>query len=62
MTEKQKNLLQLLSDGYTHKAIAIEKKVSIRTVQSHFRNIRKILGCISNEQAVKKAAKAGIIL
>lgn len=55
LSEKQIQILQLLSDGSTQKEIAGKIGQSPRTVEKILRQLRISLGCVSNEQLTKKA-------
>jgi DNA-binding NarL/FixJ family response regulator len=61
LTEKQQQVLQLLSDGCTQKEIACALKISHRTVEGYLEKIRKNLGYANNENVIKFATKQGLI-
>lgn len=54
LTERQKEILQLLKNGLTNKAIGVELNISEATVKSHLHSIFKILGVSNRIQLLKK--------
>ena len=61
LSEKQKQLLQLLSDGLTQKEIAGTMETPIRTIEWELSRLRKYLNCSNNEQLTKVALKGEFI-
>ena len=57
LTDKEKNILQLLVEGNSYKMIAAESDISIDTVRFHLKNIYHKLQVKSNVEAVNKALK-----
>jgi len=57
LTDKEKNVLQLLVEGYSYKMIANETGISLDTVRFHLKNIYHKLQVNSNVEAVNKAIK-----
>ncbi|MCD6355709.1 MAG: helix-turn-helix transcriptional regulator [Anaerolineaceae bacterium] len=51
LTFRQKQCLGLISEGKTCAAIALELKISVRTVRAHLHNAKIILGALSTTQA-----------
>ncbi|MFT3999841.1 MAG: PAS and helix-turn-helix domain-containing protein [Rhizobium sp.] len=50
LTERQHQILTLVSQGKTNMRIAEELKLSVRTVESHRARLMKITGCINSAQ------------
>jgi DNA-binding NarL/FixJ family response regulator len=61
LSEREKEVLQLLVDGNSYKMVAAEMKLSIDTVRSHIRNIYEKLHVNSKSEAVAKALKNNIV-
>jgi DNA-binding CsgD family transcriptional regulator len=61
LTDKQKRVLQLLSDGKTQKEIAGDFDVSHRQVVRWVRTLRIIFHALNNEQLIKYATKRELI-
>jgi DNA-binding NarL/FixJ family response regulator len=61
LSEREKNVLQLLVDGNSYKMVASEMQISIDTVRSHIRNIYEKLHVNSKSEAVAKALKDKLI-
>ena len=57
LTERQADVLQLMSEGLTNAAIADRLIVSVRTVDSHVAAILAKLGVQSRQDAVHAAAE-----
>jgi DNA-binding NarL/FixJ family response regulator len=57
LSEREKEVLQLLVNGYTYKMIAAEMFIAMDTVRSHIRNIYEKLHVNSKSEAVAKAFK-----
>jgi DNA-binding NarL/FixJ family response regulator len=57
LTEREKNVLQLLVNGYSYKMIAAEMFIAIDTVRSHIKKIYEKLHVNSKSEAVAKAFK-----
>lgn len=53
ITEREKECLVLLSQGYTMKKAAVKLKISHRTVEQHMRNIKEKLGLSTKNQLVE---------
>ncbi len=61
LSEREKEVLQLLVDGNSYKMVAYDMNISIDTVRSHIRNIYDKLHVNSKSEAVAKALKDKIV-
>lgn len=61
LSEREKQVLQFLVDGYSYKMIAAEMFIAIDTVRSHIKKIYEKLHVNSKSEAVAKAFKDKII-
>lgn len=61
LSEREKQVLQLLVNGYSYKMIAAEIFISIDTVRSHIKKIYEKLHVNSKSEAVAKAFKDRIV-
>jgi DNA-binding NarL/FixJ family response regulator len=61
LSEREKNVLQLLVNGYSYKMIAAEMFIAIDTVRSHIKKIYEKLQVNSKSEAVAKAFKDRIV-
>ena len=61
LSDREKQVLQLLVNGYSYKMIAAEIFISIDTVRSHIKKIYEKLHVNSKSEAVAKAFKARIV-
>lgn len=61
LSEREKQVLQLLVNGYSYKMIAAEMFISIDTVRSHIKKIYEKLHVNSKSEAVAKAFKNKIV-
>lgn len=61
LSEREKQVLQLLVEGNSYKIVAAQMFISIDTVRSHIRNIYEKLHVNSKSEAVAKALKDKII-
>lgn len=61
LSDREKQVLQLLVDGYSYKMIASEMFISIDTVRSHIKKIYEKLHVNSKSEAVAKAFKNKIV-
>jgi len=57
LTQREKEILQMLVDGHSYKSIAAQLFISFFTVQSHIKNIYEKLEVNSKSEAVTKALK-----
>ena len=60
LTKRQKEILQLLSEGKSAKEIAVDLNISSRTVEFHKYRIMKMLGIESSAGLVRFAIQQGI--
>ena len=61
LSDREKEVLQLLVNGYSYKMIASEMFISIDTVRSHIKKIYEKLHVNSKSEAVAKAFKNNIV-
>lgn len=61
LSEREKQVLQLLVNGYSYKMIAADMHISIDTVRSHIKKIYEKLHVNSKSEAVAKAFKDKIV-
>jgi DNA-binding NarL/FixJ family response regulator len=61
LSEREKDVLQLLVNGYSYKMIAAEMFISIDTVRSHIKKIYEKLQVNSKGEAVAKAFRNRIV-
>lgn len=52
LTDRQNQVLTLVSQGKTNATIATELKLSVRTIESHRARLMKVTGCINSAQLV----------
>lgn len=52
LTERQYQVLTLMSQGKTNAIIATELKLSVRTIESHRARLMKVTGCVNSAQLV----------
>lgn len=57
LSQREKEVLQLLTDGYSYKMIAAEMYIAIDTVRSHIKKIYEKLHVNSKSEAVARAFK-----
>jgi DNA-binding NarL/FixJ family response regulator len=61
LTEREKQVLQLLVEGNSYKMVGAEMHLSIDTIRSHIRNIYEKLQVHSKSEAVAKALRNKIV-
>ena len=61
LSYKEKEVLALISEGFTNKEIANKLYVSARTIETHRANILKKLEVKNTAELIKKAAKINLI-
>jgi DNA-binding NarL/FixJ family response regulator len=61
LTSRERQVLELLSDGHTMRQIATRLGISPRTVETHVGKIYRKLGVRTRVQAVSRAATLGLV-
>lgn len=61
LTQKEREILKLISNGYSNKQISSLLKISENTVKTHLNNIFEKLDAKSRTEAISKAIKKGIL-
>lgn len=61
LTERERQVLQLLVDGYSYKMIAAEKFIAIDTVRSHIRKIYEKMQVNSKSEAIAKVLRGKVV-
>lgn len=61
ITEREQELLQLLTLGYTYRMIAIQCNISVETVRRHLKNIYQKLHVQCGTEAVAKALRENLM-
>ncbi|WP_135078280.1 response regulator transcription factor [Terasakiella sp. SH-1] len=61
LTDREKTILQLLAEGNSNKHVARELDISVRTVETHRRNIKRKLNVKTSAGLVKYAIENGIV-
>lgn len=61
LTQREKEILQLLIKGYSIKAIASELKISFDTARTHLKNIYSKLHVNCGKEAIAKVLRERII-
>ena len=61
LTEREREVLQLVADGMQNKGIALRLGVSEETVKTHLSNVMRKLGAASRTEAVASALRRAII-
>ncbi len=61
LTERQKRVLHFIANGFTAKEIARKLDISVKTVEFHKTNIKRILGAKTRADLTKYALGEGII-
>jgi DNA-binding NarL/FixJ family response regulator len=61
LTEREKEILQLVASGETDRDIAEQLVISVRTVHSHLDRIRDKTGCRRRADLTRLAIESGII-
>ena len=60
LTKREREILQLIAEGFTNKEIATQLKLSLNTVHVHRNNLMKKLGIHRQADLVRYALKEGI--
>ncbi len=58
LTDREREVMHLVTKGYSNKAVAKELEISISTVKTHIRNIFRKLGIEDRAQAIIQAIKS----
>ncbi len=61
LTSREQTILLLLAQGRTNRAVARELDISVRTVETHRRNIRRKLGISSTAGLTRYALEHGVL-
>ncbi|WP_152267973.1 response regulator transcription factor [Agriterribacter humi] len=61
LSEREKELLQLIVEGYDYKTIATKSFISYETVRTHVKHIYKKLHVASRSEVVMKARQQGLL-
>jgi DNA-binding CsgD family transcriptional regulator len=61
LTQRESEVLQLLSQGLTNKEIAAELAVSAHTAKFHVNGILEKLGAMTRTEAVTIAVRSGLV-
>jgi DNA-binding NarL/FixJ family response regulator len=61
LSEREKNILTLMEQGYNCKAIAEQSFISYETVRTHVKHIYKKLHVASKAEAILKAKQQGLV-
>lgn len=61
LTDREYDVLSLVTKGYSNKAVAGELSITVNTVKTHLRNVYRKLGVEDRAQAMIMAIKEGII-
>ncbi|HXX58823.1 MAG TPA: response regulator transcription factor [Thermodesulfovibrionales bacterium] len=61
LTDREKQVLKLIAEGYTHKEIADMLSISVKTVIAHQTNITEKCGLHTRASLIKFAIQSGII-
>jgi DNA-binding NarL/FixJ family response regulator len=60
LTDRERELLRLIVDGFNYKAIAVKTFISYETVRTHVKHIYKKLHVASRSEAIMKAIQHGL--
>jgi len=61
LTERETDVLRLLSGGYTYKTISEQLGISLHTVGSHIKNAYRKLEVHTGAAAVMRAVELGVL-
>lgn len=61
LTPREREVLQLVAEGFTNKAIAGELTISVKTVEKHRANVMSKLGASDLPTLIRKALRHGLI-
>lgn len=60
LTEREREILQLIAEGYTNKEVAMHLKIAFKTALAHRNNIMQKLGIHRQADLIRYALKEGI--
>ncbi|MFA5388399.1 MAG: response regulator transcription factor [Candidatus Omnitrophota bacterium] len=60
LTEREREIIQLIAEGYTNKEVATHLKISLKTALAHRNNIMQKLGTHRQADLIRYALKEGI--
>mgnify|MGYP001557983184 FL=1 len=60
LTEREREILQLIAEGYTNKEVGTHLKISVKTALAHRNNIMQKLGIHRQADLIRYALKEGI--
>ncbi|MDP2921239.1 MAG: helix-turn-helix transcriptional regulator, partial [Candidatus Omnitrophota bacterium] len=60
LTERERELLQLIAEGYTNKEVAAHLSICLKTALAHRNNIMQKLGIHRQADLIRYALKEGI--
>ena len=61
LSDRETQVLELIAQGYTNKALAVELEISLNTIQHHVHNAFEKLEALSRANAVAIAKDRGLI-
>jgi len=61
LTQRELQVLQYVTRGYTAKKIARQLDISFRTVEKHTLNIKTKLGCLSKGELIEESIRRGLL-
>jgi DNA-binding NarL/FixJ family response regulator len=61
LTDREKQVLKLIGEGYSHKEIATALDISAKTVVAHQSNLSEKLGVRSRAALIKFAIRKGVV-
>ncbi len=61
LTERERSVLKLLSQGRSYKEIASDLGVSVKTIETYRARMVKKLGCSTRAELVRCAVKLGLV-
>lgn len=61
LTKREGEIIRLLAEGMTSKQVAMQLRISIRTVESHRNNMSRKLGFSSIADMIRYAIRSGIV-
>lgn len=61
LTQRERDVIQLIVEGYSNEEICAELHISLGTVKTHVRNILTKLSCDDRTSAAVRALRAGLV-